>query len=88
MKYLSIPATSAPSERVWSIASRIITKDRARLDSHLVSSLIFLKENGEILKKYYSLIEGRERILPTIYEDNVNNLLDAVEDMLLDEAVN
>jgi len=34
------------------------------------------------------LIEGRERILPTIYEDNVNNLLDAVEDMLLDEAVN
>ena len=25
MKYLSIPATSAPSERVWSIASHIIT---------------------------------------------------------------
>ena len=88
MKYLSIPATSAPSERVWSIASRIITKDRARLDSYLVSSLIFLKENGEILKKYYSLIEGREQILPTIYEDIVNNLLGAVEDMLLDEAVN
>ena len=48
MRFLSIPATSAPSERVWSIASCIITKDRARLDSNFVSDLIFLKKNGEI----------------------------------------
>ena len=48
MRFLSIPATSAPSERVWSIASPIITKDRAILDSHFVSDLIFLKENGDI----------------------------------------
>ena len=88
MIFLSIPATSAPSERICSIASRIITKDRARLDSHFVSDLIFLKENGDILKKRYSLIEGRYRILPTVYEDNVNNLVDAVECMLLDEIYN
>ena len=48
MVFLSIPATSTPSERLWSIASHIITKDRARLDSHFVSDLIFLKENEEI----------------------------------------
>ena len=31
-RFLSIPATSATSERVWIIELRIITKDRARLD--------------------------------------------------------
>ena len=50
MIFLSITATSAPSERVWSIASRIITKDRSILDSYFISELIFLKENGEIKK--------------------------------------
>ena len=48
MRFLSVPASSANSEILWSIASCIITKDRARLNSHFVSDLIFLKENGEI----------------------------------------
>ena len=72
----------------YTAASLIITKDRARFDSHFVSDLIFLKENGEILKKYYSLIEGMDWILPTVYEANVNNLVDAVECMLLDKIDN
>lgn len=50
MKKLSIPATLTPFEREWIIASHIITKDRTRLDSHFVSNLIFLRENGEIKK--------------------------------------
>jgi hypothetical protein len=29
---------------------------------------MFLKENGWILEKHYSLITGKERILPTMYE--------------------
>ena len=41
MRFLSIPATYAPSERVWSIVSRIITRDRAQLDLNSVSALIF-----------------------------------------------
>ena len=88
IRFLSIPATSSPSERVWSIASNTITKDRARLDSHFVSDLIFLKEKGDIFKKNYSLIEGRDRILPNFYEANINNLVDAVKFMLLDEIDN
>ena len=48
MIFLSVPASSANSERLWSISSCIVTKYRARLDSRFVSDLIFLKENGDI----------------------------------------
>jgi hypothetical protein len=72
-KLLSIPATSAPSERLWSIAARILVKDRARLSSELVSSLLFIKENGAILKKHIEDIEGRKRVLPTVYEEDMDN---------------
>jgi hypothetical protein len=68
MRYLCIPATSAPSERLWSIASLIITKNRTQLDGHLVADMVFLKENGHILSKHAESIEGRVRMLPTVYE--------------------
>jgi hypothetical protein len=67
-QYLAIPATSAPSERLWSIASRIVTIRRAKLSSEIVANIMFLKENGWILEKHYSSITGKERILPTMYE--------------------
>ena len=50
IRFLSIPETYATSERVWSIASHIITRDRAQLGLNSVSDLIFLRENGKILK--------------------------------------
>ena len=53
MQYLCIPEKSAPSERLWSIACKILTKERNRLDSEIVASLVFLKENGHILEKKY-----------------------------------
>ena len=67
MQYLCIPATSAPSERLWSIASKILTKERNRLDSETVASLVFLKENDHILEKYIKEIDGRDRVLPGIF---------------------
>ena len=71
VRYLSIPATSAPSERLWSIASLIITKTRSQIDGHLVADIIFLKENGHILSKHAESIEGRKRVLPTVYEKDI-----------------
>lgn len=84
-KILTIPATSAPSERLWSIAARILVKDRARLDSEIVSSLLFIKENGSILKKHILDVEGRNRYLPYVYEEDlneeeINNLLEELGD--------
>ena len=63
-KLLCVPATSAPSERLWSLAARILVKSRARLKPEIVEDLLFLKENGRITKKHLTT----DRILPTVYE--------------------
>ncbi|CAM4526972.1 unnamed protein product [Leuciscus chuanchicus] len=44
-KYLSIPATSAPSERVFSVGGGIVTCNRACLKPEVVDRLIFLVKN-------------------------------------------
>ncbi|CAM4533447.1 unnamed protein product [Leuciscus chuanchicus] len=44
-KYLSIPATSAPSERVFSVGGGIVTCNRACLKPEVVDRLIFLAKN-------------------------------------------
>jgi hypothetical protein len=48
-KYLSIPATSTSSERVFSTAGNICTKLRAALAPKNVDMLIFLAKNREII---------------------------------------
>jgi hypothetical protein len=45
--FLAIPATSAPSERVFSSCGRFIERDRYRLLTESVEELIFLKGNWE-----------------------------------------
>jgi hypothetical protein len=44
---LHIPATLAPAERVFSVASNIINKKQVRLSLGTENLLIFLKENQE-----------------------------------------
>jgi hypothetical protein len=83
LKYLCIPATSASSERLWSLAALIITKTRTQLDGHLVADMIFLKENGHILERHAESIEGRVRVLPTVYEQPVTSIEEENIELLL-----
>lgn len=75
-KYLSIPATSAPSERIWSRASNVLTIKRAKLDDAIASDIMFIKENEKILFNHYENLTGDKvanLILPTISEGNCSD---------------
>jgi hypothetical protein len=39
-------ATSAPSERIFSVASRIIKYDHARLEPDVAGDILFIQTNG------------------------------------------
>jgi hypothetical protein len=61
---------------LWSLASQIITIQRACLDSALVGDLMSIKENSFFLNKFFCDITGNERILRLVYpaggEDDVD----------------
>jgi len=49
---LVIPATSAPSERVFSVAGLTIAKAHLRLDPENAGEVIFLHDTAPALKRY------------------------------------
>jgi hypothetical protein len=52
LRLLCIPATSAPSERVFSVAGLTIAKDRARLAPQTANELIFLHDALPAIRNY------------------------------------
>ena len=46
---LSIPATSVPAERIFSLAGFLVTKRRAKLMSDKVNQIFFLNRNREFI---------------------------------------
>jgi hypothetical protein len=78
VKYLAIPATSAPSERIWSRAARVLTVKRNRMLEEVTSAMMYCRVNRKLLHKYYAeiaremmhrddhhLIEKQKTLLPT-----------------------
>ena len=62
-KYLAVPATSAPSERVWSDAGNIVTKKRASLSDANVDTLVFLHGNIEFAKAVAQKLQAKAKEL-------------------------
>ncbi len=56
VKYLAVPATSAPSERIWSQAARVLTVKQNRISEEVTSAMMYCRENRELLHKYYAEI--------------------------------
>jgi hAT family C-terminal dimerisation region len=43
--YLAVPATSTPSERLFSDAGNLLTAKRSRMNAELFKRIMFLKRN-------------------------------------------
>ncbi len=54
---LTIPATSAPSERVWSRAARVIRAKCSRLNPKVTSQTMFAQENSEIICEHWKVLQ-------------------------------
>jgi hypothetical protein len=58
-KWLSVPAMSTPSERVWSICGVIDNPKRGRLDGFKLEAQAMIHNNYQNLKSFHSKIEAR-----------------------------
>ena len=80
-EFLAIPATSAPSERVWSRAAQVLTHKRSKIKSTLSERIMFIRENSSLVHKHYAeiakkwkdkkdhwIIAEEQKYLPPIYE--------------------
>jgi hypothetical protein len=54
-QYLSVSATSTPSERLFSHAGNLLTAKRSRLDLELFKRILFLKRNASCVKCIHPL---------------------------------
>ena len=61
IKFLAVSATSAPSERIWSRAARVLTVKRNRMKEDVTAAMIYCRENNHILHKHYMEI-AKERM--------------------------
>jgi hypothetical protein len=59
-KYLCIPATEIPSERIVSTASLLFSKFRNRMDPDLAGRMVFIKRNFEWYEEFLQKKAGEE----------------------------
>ena len=79
-EYLCPPATSAPSERVWSRAARLLTAKRSRLNSQVSSDMMFVHENLHVLYDMWEQIQKdvplNEAYLPALDKSTKSKYMD------------
>jgi hypothetical protein len=69
-KYLSIPASSASSERMWSISGLLVTKHRNRMKSDNICHLMFLKHNLKVMREL-GLTYNSEKVMQNVPIDDI-----------------
>ncbi len=86
--YLAVPATFAPSERIWSRAPRILTLKRANFKAKVSQRMMFTENLGGLHKYFgslakrdttedkYFLIELKKTYLPPLGGGEGNDHID------------
>ena len=75
IEYLAIPATSAPSERIWSRLADMLSIRCSLMNPEITSLMMFIWETAAILHKHYVALTGEphnEAYLPIIEEDDID----------------
>jgi hypothetical protein len=83
IKYLAVPAISAPSEHIWSRAARVLTVKQNRMKEEVTAAMRYCRENKLIPHKHYTeitkermhkgdhnLIAKHKALLPTFEDEN------------------
>jgi hypothetical protein len=76
--YLAVQATSAPSERIFSAASRLINKGRTRLNPIMAGKALFVSENWDWYEEQINYLEATKGV-----EDVTEVTEEAEEDMTI-----
>ena len=75
-KFLAIPATSAPSKRIWSISKNVLTTERVCLKEDVAAAYMYIQENIEIFRTYYNML--RESLwMVESFQEQKNEFVDA-----------
>ncbi len=83
IKYLAVPATSAPSEHILSRAARVLNVKQNRMKEDVTAAMMYCRESKHILHKHYTeiakermhegdhhLIVKYKALLPTFEDEN------------------
>lgn len=69
MVYLAVQATSAPSERVFSMASRVISTRRTRLNPTMAGKMLFVSENWKWWQEQLDFYKAAEEDVVEVMEE-------------------
>lgn len=76
-KYLANPASSASSERMWSISGLLMTKQRNRMQSENITQLMFIKQNSKVTEQLHLNVDYNEimsHVSSDPLEEPINNV--------------
>lgn len=54
LKYLSVPATSVPSEKMFSKSAYVLSSRRSRMQADAVDQICFLNQNNDLCDQLFS----------------------------------
>jgi hypothetical protein len=54
---LTIPAASAPSEKFWSRAARVVRAKRSHLNPEIMARMMFAQENSELIHEHWKVLQ-------------------------------